>query len=59
MTDRERVRRQSTWIVCPMCDEPVCLYHGVNCPEIEAFVDRKLEELKSAAVKIVEDAILG
>lgn len=56
---REDIRRQATWIMCPWCDEPVCTYHGVNCPEIEAFIDRKMKEFAEAMDKKTTDAILG
>ena len=42
---RSDVFKRAGWIVCPMCDEPVCVGR-FNCPEIEAWVDRKMEELE-------------
>ena len=55
---REEVRSCATWIVCPMCDEPRCLGR-FTCPEIEAWIDKKMGKLAEIMDKNVTDGILG
>ena len=55
---REEVRSCATWIVCPMCDEPKCLGR-FTCPEIEAWIDKKMRLLEEAIDKRISDGILG
>ena len=56
--EREELRKRATWICCPMCDEPKCLGRFA-CPEIEAWIDKKIQEFSDAIDKYIEDAILG
>ena len=55
---RKDLMKRAGWVVCPWCDEPKCVGR-FNCPEIEAWVDKKMKEFAEAADKVVDDAILG
>lgn len=55
---REEVRSYAIWIVCPMCDEPKCLGR-FTCPEIEAWIDKKMCLLEETIDKRISDGILG
>lgn len=55
---RDDIFKRSGWIVCPLCDEPVCVGR-FNCPIIEEWVEKKMKEFAEAIDKKIEDAILG
>lgn len=55
---RKDLFKRAGWVVCPWCDEPVCVGRA-NCPEIDAWIDKKMKELSEAIDKKIDDAILG
>ena len=46
MSDYEtELRRKAHWIVCPWCDEDVCVGRE-DCVEIKRFIEKALKERK-------------
>lgn len=42
--------KAATWVVCPMCDEDVCIGR-FSCPQIDAWIRREKEKEETGGEK--------